>query len=366
MLKVVIAAVGLAICVGAAQAGGQAAAGGQAGAGGEAGAGATAGQQAPARVRQAVVVVSIAPLKGLVEPLLPAGTTVEMIIPPGVSEHGYEVPPSKLALLLKADLVVLAGLGLEPQFEKFLAANPIPAERRSVVRLAEVAGIKATAEHDHDDHEDDNKGHAGHDHAHGGGGADPHVWLDPVAAMKLVPAVASALRAIGPQIGQPKEDLDHREGLLIAKLQRLDSMYKASIATSQRKKIVVAHDAYGHLARRYGFETIAIAGLTAAEPSPGAIAQAVKTIKAEKIPVVFVEPQLSPAAAKRVAERAGVKTRVLDPLGTGDYFKFMESNLDALMEGLGGTKVDPSGANVPAPGAQPAKPSLPSAAPTGR
>src|SRR5262249_16988006 len=65
--------------------------------------------------------VSIAPLRGLIEPLLPPGSKVELLVPAGVSEHGYEIPPARLASMAKADLLVYVGMGMEPQIDKALA-----------------------------------------------------------------------------------------------------------------------------------------------------------------------------------------------------------------------------------------------------
>src|SRR5882724_10246857 len=63
------------------------------------------------------VVVTIAPLKGLVEPLLPEGSTVTVLMQPGKSEHGYEFTPGDVAAMAKADLFVYVGLGLEGRIE---------------------------------------------------------------------------------------------------------------------------------------------------------------------------------------------------------------------------------------------------------
>ena len=70
------------------------------------------------------IVVSIPPLKGVVESLaksLGDGVQVDLMVPVGTLEHGYEIPPSMVAKTLEADIVVYVGLGLEPQVEKILA-----------------------------------------------------------------------------------------------------------------------------------------------------------------------------------------------------------------------------------------------------
>lgn len=318
-------------------------------------------------------IVSIAPLKGIVEAILPAGSTVETLIPPGVSEHGYEIPPTKLAALNRADLVVIVGMGLEPQVEKFLKANARAS--RQVVEFAETVGID-----DHDEHEGHD--HDGHDHAdhkhedakkdakddkkddhancdHGHGAHDPHLWLAPQLVIQLVPAIVeSAKKSLGsgPGAAAAGAEVDRKAAALIQRLSMLDQTYETSIKNAKRKKVVVAHDAYGHLAKRYGFETIAIAGLAAGEPSPGSIAQAIKAVKDEGLPCVFIEPQLSPQAAKLIAEKTGVKTMTLDPLGDGDYFKVMNANLDALLFALGGTRIETTAIEKPAPAPVPNTP----------
>lgn len=287
---------------------------------------------APAPAAAAVrAVVSIPPLRGLIEPLLPPGSSVEVLIPPGVSEHGYEIPPAKLAALARADLVVHVGLGLEPQVLKFLAGNPRPA--RLVVEAASIPAVAARSktitphvcegDHDHDAHTL---------------AADPHLWLDPQMARALVQHVAAELarQAPSPRLAAAAESLVQRIDLI-------DARYARAIRQAAQKTIVVAHDAYGWLAARYDLDVVAIAGLAGGEPKPDDIRDAIRAVREQRVAVVFAEPQLNPAAARRVAQGAGVRLGMLDPLGDGDWFKLMETNLAALRDGLGvGPEVEPA------------------------
>src|SRR5436190_24294409 len=81
------------------------------------------------------VVVTIAPLKGLVEPLLPPGSTVTVLMQPGKSEHGYEFTPGDIAAMAKADLFVYVGLNLEGRVESTLKKQEAP--KRQVVCFAD-------------------------------------------------------------------------------------------------------------------------------------------------------------------------------------------------------------------------------------
>jgi zinc transport system substrate-binding protein len=110
--------------------------------------------------------------------------------------------------------------------------------------------------------------------------------------------------------------------------------YTAASEALKGKTIVVGHDAWRRLAERYGFETVAIAGLSGGEPTPGALRRAAEVVRENGLRVVFVEPQLGERAGRRIAEATGAEVRPLDPLGDGDWFKMMESNLAELKRAL--------------------------------
>ncbi len=301
-------------------------------------------------------VVSIPPLKALVEPFVAAladvndgaSGTVEILIPPGVSEHGYEIPPTRLAALAKADVVVYVGLGLEPQVEDFLKDHPSPTRR--VVEFAKMAGVEANDDHDHHEHAHDDHDHPhdhdhDHDHAHGRDGQDPHLWLDPVLVMKLVPAIRQAVEQAAiarapkgtPRLALIKGRLDVAEKALLERVRAVDEEHRTRLAGHQGgggRAVVVAHDAWGLLAARYGFETVAIKGMLATEPTPQSIKAAVEAIRVRGATVVFTEPQLAQATSQRVADAAGAKLMELDPLGSGDWFSTMRANLDNIVAAL--------------------------------
>lgn len=292
--------------------------------------------------RELMVVASIPPVLGIVKPMLEeAGVAhkVESLIPPGVSEHGYEIPPGKLSQLRRADVVVLVGLGLEPQVEKFLKQNASTSRR--VVVLADAVGIKL--DHDAGDHAN---------HAHGPDGeclhvVDPHIWLDPVLVEKMVSAVAQALRdaaaarGVGVMASEAGKGADvgtrlwMAEEAMLKRVRGVHEAYESGLKPARARTIVVGHDAWGYLAKRYGLETVAIKGLMATEPTPKSLTEATRTVKEKGLSTVFVEPQLSQKAGQSIASATGASVRMLDPLGRGDWFAMMEANLVELKNALG-------------------------------
>lgn len=287
------------------------------------------------------IVVTIPPLRSLVEPLAPEGSRVEVLIPPGVSVHGHEIPPSRLAALARADLVVYVGLGLEPGVERFIRERR-PAQRPSL-NLAEAvlgeethSGDLPTHDCDHDHHH----GHAGcdhdhHHHDHDHGPIDPHIWLDPVLMARAVEhterAVVAAMEASGRALGdEARSRLASRAAALRERFERVDHEYREAVDGLDQRTFIVAHDAYGWLAKRYGLETVPVAGLEAEEPTPGAIARAMRIVNERGIRAVYVEPQISRASIERIARQTGARVEILDPQGDGDWFAMMRSNLEAI------------------------------------
>jgi len=285
------------------------------------------------------VVVTVPPLKGLVEPLLPAGSTVTILMQPGRSEHGYEFTPADVAALADADLVVYVGMGLEGQLESILAKQDVP--NRKVISFAgsmEPVGAKphdhAGHDHAHDDHAHDHD----HDHDHGDVNSDPHLWLDPVVVDAFLPSLSAAvLQACTPAGASMEGELPRVEAAtktLRSRVQDVNADWKRRLEPLKGRGIVTHHNAFARPAERYGFKVAAVIRELDADPSPADLAKVIDAIRAEKVGTIFIEPQYSAAAANKIRDMAGVKVATLDPLGDGDWFGMMQKNLDALVAGM--------------------------------
>ncbi len=288
------------------------------------------------------VAVSLPPLQGLIQPLAEAvGGEVSTVVPVGASEHGYEMSPQAVAAVARADVVVVVGMGLDGNVSQVARRGG----RAEVIEFAAVLGLAGSEDGHHHDHDHDHDHDHGHDHDHAHGAGDPHLWLSPGHARKLVEAAAEAIEQAARTKDNWSDEMDARlaeaAADLKSRIEALDADYRDSLENAPVKTIVVAHDAWGHLAERYGLETIAISGLAGGEARPEAIRQAVDVIQQKNLLAVYREPQMSDVACRRVADTVQkvtgreVKVLVLDPLGDGDWFRMMEQNLAALQEGLG-------------------------------
>lgn len=263
------------------------------------------------------IVVSIAPLTGLVSALAPPDASIRTLVPPGRSLHGYELSPADVAALGAADLVVYVGLGLDPAAEAFLRAHP--SGRRRALSFAQAVDVRAEP-------------HVHTDEPHEHHGPDPHLWLDPELVGRLIPALAGALDEVARAIAQPIEGLDSRALALMDRVAEVDAEYRTRLEPFRGASIVTHHNAYARVADRYGLKIAAvIRPIEGEEPTPGQIDAAVRAIRSRGARAVFVEPQFNPAAAERIAAAAGVPLGRLDPEGATDWFALMRANLDALV-----------------------------------
>lgn len=265
------------------------------------------------------VVGTVFPLAEVARNLGGALVEVEELTTPGAEPHDLEPTTVQTDDLLDADLVVGVGKGFQAGSEEVIAQRSGPSQL--VLELPSLVNKMPSS-----------------------GGTDAHVWLDPQAMMAISDATAQSLSDVDP---------DH-QGVYRAnasrfrsELQALDSKYEATLAGCRRHTIVVAHRAFGWLARRYGIKQLSLAGTSPEqEPDPRRLGDLAKQIKQEGITTVFNEPLAPEGVAEALARESGAKVAILDPLEVarvGDkktkgtkrtYFSVMESNRVALAKAL--------------------------------
>jgi ABC-type Zn uptake system ZnuABC Zn-binding protein ZnuA len=231
-----------------------------------------------------------------------AGPRAEVwsIVPSTGDPHSYSATPRDLERAATADLYVEMGANLERYAEsgawrRMIAESGIP-----VVRLADhVDLIVRDLVIDHGDHV--------HDLRDG----DPHAWFDPQRVRQMVAAVRDALIEVDPAGADAwTAAADAWDAELVA----LDAEIDATLAAipSDRRRLVVLHDAYAYLAERYGFEVLGFVSRSPEqEPSAADVAALLELVRSSGVPAVFSEPQLADDILRMVAAEAGVEVGVL-------------------------------------------------------
>ena len=308
------------------------------------------------------VVASVKPLHSLAAAVMDGVGSPDLLLEAGQSPHTYALTPSEAATLERADLVVWVG----PALESFLVrpvrniARPdasLPLIRLQGLRVLETREGGSWAAHDHahesdhshggdhghdhgtDDHAH-NHDHTGHDHAgheHGdhdhvghdqenshdtadatiqgipADRVDPHIWLDPVNAQRIVQALAARLAELDPA---NKAAYRANAEAVSARIDALDADLAQALQPVRDVPYVVFHDAYHYFEDRYGMRAVGSITLSP-DRQPGArrLVEIRDKIGELDARCVFREPQFAPDLVQTVVENTAASVDTLDPLG---------------------------------------------------
>lgn len=262
---------------------------------------------------------------------------------PSGEAHEVELSAKDLTTISQADaLIYLSGFQAAVDDAVKEAAPKNTLDVAKAAKLKKLSAEKATeheAAHAHEgDHEGEHQGEheeAGHDHHHGG--FDPHFWLDPQRLSQVVPQVVATLSQADPDHG----DTFQKNGKALQdKLADLDKEYRSGLNKCATPTAVTAHEAYGYLADRYGFEQVGVKGVDPeAETSLTRLQEVANIAKDKKVNVLFSESALGDKDTKTLAEQLGIKSEVLDPLEiqvdkNQDYLQVMHDNLEKLSKAM--------------------------------
>ncbi len=177
----------------------------------------------------------------------------------------------------------------------------------------------------------------GEDDGHGHGARDPHTWNDPLAMQASLRFLADELAAAYPELASA---IDARAGALSARLDALHADMADGLTGCSRTTIITNHEAYNYLAHRYGFDIFALHGLEpGSEPSPATVDEAIRIIKEQGIPVIFIEEGADKDNLRAIKAETGVEVRVLVTSESrppaGDHIDSQYRNLWELRNALG-------------------------------
>jgi zinc transport system substrate-binding protein len=262
---------------------------------------------------------------------------VTQLLPPGVEAHSFSPSPEEVLRLHKADAFVYTGEYMEPWAKDLLAG----VDNKNLKIIDASQGIELLAEEDHEQVE--TGGHPEQGQHHERGDLDPHIWLDPVLAQKMVDTIATGLA---------DRDPDHKDYYRAnaeaynAQLEKLNQQITAGLARCKQNTIIYGgHFAFGYFARRYGLEYISpYPGFAPdSEPSPRAIAHLIKQMREHGIKVIYYEELLEPKVARVIADETGAELLLLhgahnltkeERLQGATYLSIMRDNLQRLKIGL--------------------------------
>lgn len=264
-----------------------------------------------------------------------SGIEPGLLIPAGAGcPHDYALTPQDLMRISgKNILLIRNGAGLDDGICETVVRTA--GEGRIAGILDCSAGIGLIPSEEECCHHHGEAEHGEHEHGHG---FNAHIFASPDTAAQMVKNMADGL---------VKHDPAHAElyqknaAAFITELSALSGEYIN--AGLRGKTIAVQHDVFAYLARLCGLrEAVSLHAEENQSPSPAVIAQLKKTIQAEKVQVLFSEPQYPHEFAELLAKETGIRHAVMDPCATGpadagpDYYTgVMRRNLTVLKEQFG-------------------------------
>ena len=276
------------------------------------------------------VVTTVSPITSIVENIGGTRISLEGVVPEGVNSHTFEPAPSVAAIISAADLIFLNGLFLEEPTLEMARANLKPGG--SVVSLGEQTITQQQWKFDFSFPEAD-------------GQPNPHLWPDPILALRYAEIVRDQLVRSDPKNAQYYST---NYDAFADRIATLDEAIRTAVPTISpgNRRLLTYHDSWAYFADRYGLTVVgAIQPSDFSEPSAKEVANLILQIESEGIPAVFGSEVFPSDVMQTIADESGAK--YIDELSDDDlpglpgdpyhsYLGLAVTNLRVMIAALGG------------------------------
>lgn len=244
---------------------------------------------------------------------------VRSLTPPGIEAHEYEPTPDDVAFLSDAGLFVYNGGGFDPWAERL--APSLSASGVATLNVGEFLKSRGLLS--------------------GELSENPHYWVDPVLARAMAEEVGRVLSARMPERAGAIAANAARYGEELANLHK---DFEEELSRCGEREGIVSHDAFAHMAARYGIRLIPVLGISPEEePSPRKLGEIASLARERGIRYILLESGANARLGETLAREAGLQTLALNPLETltpdearagEDYISVMRKNLGTLRTAL--------------------------------
>lgn len=252
--------------------------------------------------------------------------------------HNYPISHGDVAKAAGADLIFANGLELDDFIDKLVVSGNN--QKAAIVRVAEALPHELLLPND-PNHVHEPGGDCCHD-----GEFDPHVWLSPKLAQRMVGQIAEKLAALDPVNASAYKS---RAEAYQQALQELQAHGAQAFKDKKNRKFIAQHGSLRYFADAFGLQfRDSIQARPGMEADGRKLAELVKLCQDEKVAAICVEPQYSRKAGEALASqlqhlKADVRLVEVDPLETapgspnpdpGYYLMKMRQNIDHLAKAL--------------------------------
>lgn len=239
-----------------------------------------------------LLIVSIEPLRYVVESVAGDKFQVKSIMPKGASPETYEPTPRQMMELNHSRMVFRAGtLGFEQTSLPRMLEN-VP--HLSLTDLAK--GVKPVY---------------GDCHQHGASDSmDPHTWMSTDNLRIMARNACHALSAT-----DPENKLYYESHLqeFCKQLDQLDAEISTTLKPIEHRAFLIYHPALGYFARQYGLTQLSIEH-DGKEATASRMSNLIQQCKAYQVKVVFVSEEHRSTAPRQMAQNIGARLVRINPL----------------------------------------------------
>lgn len=290
--------------------------------------------------KDADIYISVYPIEFIVKQIVKEELTVESIYPRGAEVHDYEPTAKQIVSISECDILFYIGLGLEPFISNGLNStfkDLKTVELSKYLELVELDGghthvgqgtNDTSDEHNHEENEV----------------YDSHVWLDPLAMVKMSQVILEELIKIYPNY---EETFTENQKVLEKELIELNQEYSEVISQHNifDRIIMVDHDAYAYWTYRYGISRIKLRSDN--ESNEVGIQEFLNKVNQAKEAgikhIISTKNETKSALFENYLKELGATEKSLHHLGTittqelkegQNYLTIMRDNLEVLKEVL--------------------------------
>jgi zinc transport system substrate-binding protein len=181
------------------------------------------------------VIASIAPLADFAKQVGGERVDIKLLLPPGASPHTYEPTPKVIKDISDAEVFLKIGAGFEFWAEKIIKVS----ENKKIIVVETSEGIPLIRD----------------EHVHKRVVGDPHIWLDPLIAAKIVTRIEREFKKIDPGGATYYEE---NAVSYTKELTKLDRDITGRVKKFRTKDYVTFHPAWNYFSRRYGLEVVGV------------------------------------------------------------------------------------------------------------
>lgn len=249
-------------------------------------------------------VVSIAPLKPLVENVLGDDFEISVLVPQGASPETFEPTPKQLRDVETARFVFGTGL---LEFEQELLHRV--ARNEQIINLSQgIELITGTCSHAHHNHNATCEHDCTHEHHHAHG-IDPHIWCSPKSLGKMAENTYNAIAHEMPDSTKYGE----RYTTLCIKLLELDEEVAELCRQSPRSTFFIYHPALTYLARDYGLTQVAVEH-EGKEPSAKHLARIIEQAQKHGVKHIFYQSEFPASSVEIICKDCNATAVEINPL----------------------------------------------------